>query len=166
MCHSRPIFLYFRLFNSVDIKRMFNVNFWQWLDSNCGSLVLEATTLPTEPQPLPIQIVLFVSTKENIYKNKVRCYLELNCRTCCYCISVAFSGSRRCRKFSRDLSSLSARTKTTSPSSIRTIRRPGGAEAAVAVGEAEGAGLSQPAQVQSKTSSFNTFPGFQSCWFS
>ena len=60
-------------------------------------------------------------SRASIYKNKVRCYLELNCRTCCYCISVAFSGSRRCRKFSRDLSSLSARTKTTSPSSIRTI---------------------------------------------
>ena len=27
----------------------------RWLDSNCGSLVSEATALPTEPQPLPLQ---------------------------------------------------------------------------------------------------------------
>ena len=32
---------------------MFNINFCQWLDSNCGPLELEATALPTEPQPLP-----------------------------------------------------------------------------------------------------------------
>ena len=31
---------------------MFN-KFCQWLDSNRGPLVLEATALPTEPQPLP-----------------------------------------------------------------------------------------------------------------
>ena len=30
-----------------------NINFCQWLDSNHGPLVLEATALPTEPQPLP-----------------------------------------------------------------------------------------------------------------
>ena len=29
------------------------INFCQWLDSNRGPLVLEATALPTEPQPLP-----------------------------------------------------------------------------------------------------------------
>ena len=31
---------------------MFNIIF-KWLDLNCGTLVSEATTLPTEPQPLP-----------------------------------------------------------------------------------------------------------------
>ena len=50
MGHSRPLFLYFRLFN-------FNVQFVDkvcrcW-DSNHGSLVSEATALPTEPPPLP-----------------------------------------------------------------------------------------------------------------
>ena len=54
----RPLFLYFRLFNTqltVNNKQMFNINinFCRWLDSNRGPLASEATTLPTEPQPLP-----------------------------------------------------------------------------------------------------------------
>ena len=52
MGHSQPLFLYFRLFNTVDSK-MFNINFSQCRDSNCRPLDLEATALPTEPQPLP-----------------------------------------------------------------------------------------------------------------
>ena len=46
MCHSRPLFRYFRLLNTVVGKQMFKINF-------CRPLVSEATTLPTEPQPLP-----------------------------------------------------------------------------------------------------------------
>ena len=38
---------------STQFTEMFNINFCQWLDSKCGSLDLEATALPTEPQPLP-----------------------------------------------------------------------------------------------------------------
>ena len=38
-------FIYFRLFNTI-----FEYN----MDSNRGPLVLEATTLPIEQQPLPI----------------------------------------------------------------------------------------------------------------
>ena len=49
---SRPLFLYFLLFNTVDSK-MFNLNFCWWRNSNRRPLELEATTLPTEPQPLP-----------------------------------------------------------------------------------------------------------------
>ena len=30
----------------------------QWLDSNCGPLVLEATVLPTESQPLPANLIV------------------------------------------------------------------------------------------------------------
>ena len=41
--------LYFRLFNTVD--RKYN---YRCPDSNHGSLVLEATALLTEPQPLPL----------------------------------------------------------------------------------------------------------------
>ena len=33
--------------------------FRRWLDSNRGPLVLEATALPTEPQPLPLTQILF-----------------------------------------------------------------------------------------------------------
>ena len=37
---------------------MINIKYSQWLDSNHGPLELEATTLPTESQPLPhIQIL-------------------------------------------------------------------------------------------------------------
>ena len=54
MAHSLPFFLYFRLFNTVESKQMFN-KFCQWLVSNLRPLVFEATALPTEPQPLPNQ---------------------------------------------------------------------------------------------------------------
>ena len=36
---------------------MFNINFCWWLVSNRGTLDLEATALPTEPQPLPLGIL-------------------------------------------------------------------------------------------------------------
>ena len=50
---SFSLFLSFQ--HTVDSKQMFNIyiNFCQLLDSNRGPLVLEATALPTEPQPLP-----------------------------------------------------------------------------------------------------------------
>ena len=39
---------------SIQFKVQLIVNgIFRWLDSNRGSLVLEATALPTEPQPLP-----------------------------------------------------------------------------------------------------------------
>ena len=44
--HSRPFFLYFRLFITVQYK------FLLMTDSNLGPLELEATALPTEQQPL------------------------------------------------------------------------------------------------------------------
>ena len=47
-------FSYYCLFNTVDIILMFNIKVCMWLDSNCGPLLLEATALPTEPQPLPM----------------------------------------------------------------------------------------------------------------
>ena len=45
--HSRPLFLLFLFFNTIQLT----VN--KCLDSNRGPLVLEATALPIEPQPLP-----------------------------------------------------------------------------------------------------------------
>ena len=53
MGHSQPLFLYFHLFNTQLTLNKCSINFWRRLDSNRGPLVLEATTLPTEPQPLP-----------------------------------------------------------------------------------------------------------------
>ena len=49
MGHYRPLFLYFHLFDTVDSKQMFDINFCPWLDSNRGPLVSEATSLQTEP---------------------------------------------------------------------------------------------------------------------
>ena len=45
----------FSLFSSFQYswQLMFDISFCRWLDSNCRPLELEATALPTEPQPLP-----------------------------------------------------------------------------------------------------------------
>ena len=43
--------LFFYVFSTLSSK-YFHYKFCRWLDLNCGSLVLEATALPTEPQPL------------------------------------------------------------------------------------------------------------------
>ena len=47
--HSRPLFLYFRLFSTVDSK----CNFLAKTGFEPRTSGYEATTLPTEPQPLP-----------------------------------------------------------------------------------------------------------------
>ena len=50
-----PFMVSFSLFLSFQYswQLMFNINFWQWMDSNRRPLELEATALPSEPQPLP-----------------------------------------------------------------------------------------------------------------
>ena len=45
-------FLYFFLFDTDSIQLIVNIFGWWW-DLNFGSLVLQLTTLPTEPQPPP-----------------------------------------------------------------------------------------------------------------
>ena len=47
--HLQSLFLYFRLFNTVDIT----YKFCRWVDLNHGPLVPEGTALPYVPQPLP-----------------------------------------------------------------------------------------------------------------
>ena len=42
---------------------MLIIKFRRWLDSNHGPLVLEATSLPTDPQPLPLPLSLFKTEK-------------------------------------------------------------------------------------------------------
>ena len=56
MDHSRPLFLYFRLFEyTVDSIQMFDINkFLPLTGFEPRTLVSEATALPTEPQPLPM----------------------------------------------------------------------------------------------------------------
>ena len=55
-----PALFFFIFVFSIHSWQFTNVQyvnfFCQWLDSNQGPLVSEATALPTEPQPLPIQI--------------------------------------------------------------------------------------------------------------
>ena len=46
-------FIYFRLFNAVDSRQTFNINFANDWIFNHRPLVLEVTSLPTEPQPMP-----------------------------------------------------------------------------------------------------------------
>ena len=52
MGHRGLFFFYFSKFYKQLTVIMFNKS-WRWLDSNSGSLVSEATTLPTAPLPLP-----------------------------------------------------------------------------------------------------------------
>ena len=65
MGHSRPLFVF--LFSLQSTVNSVQYKFCRWLDSNCGPLVLEATALPTEPQPLPLKVFLsplkFINSK-------------------------------------------------------------------------------------------------------
>ena len=51
------LFLLFSSFQHLTVN-IINVKSCQWLDSNLGSLVSEATALPTEPQSLPVMLSL------------------------------------------------------------------------------------------------------------
>ena len=57
MGNPRPLFLYFRLFNTqLTVNKCsiyIYIIFCRWLDSNRGPLVSEATALPTEPHHCP-----------------------------------------------------------------------------------------------------------------
>ena len=63
--HSRPLFLYFRFFNALYSKYVY-LKFCRWLDSNRGLMVLEVTTLPTEPMPKQIVVWLTRNTDKEI----------------------------------------------------------------------------------------------------
>ena len=68
MAHSRPFFFIFvRLFYKQLTGNIGSKKSCRWLDSNCGPLVSEATTLPTEPQPLPKcpNVLTMVATSSN-----------------------------------------------------------------------------------------------------
>ena len=59
---NRPLPVSFPFILVVSIQLMVN-KIYRWLDSNCGSLVTEATTLPAEPQPLALLLVDHVLIK-------------------------------------------------------------------------------------------------------
>ena len=48
--------LFFSLFSSFQYSWQSDIKVCLWLDSNRGPLASEATALPTEPQPLPLNI--------------------------------------------------------------------------------------------------------------
>ena len=50
---SRPLFIHFRLFNTVD-----SINFANDCIRTADLMESEATALPTEPQPLPLTVLL------------------------------------------------------------------------------------------------------------
>ena len=62
MGHSGLFFFYFRLFNTIQltVDNKCSIKFCRCLESNRGPLIPEATALPTEPQPLPKKLLLFV----------------------------------------------------------------------------------------------------------
>ena len=61
MRYSRPIFSLFSSFQCVQLTESIQKICW-WLDSNRRSPVLEASALPTEPQPLPPLKIISVSS--------------------------------------------------------------------------------------------------------
>ena len=60
---------YFRLFNTIQltVNNKCSIKICRCLDSNRGRLVLEATALPTEPQPLPTLDKLLFLCRGNPY---------------------------------------------------------------------------------------------------
>ena len=79
MDESRPLFSLFssfqHRFNSVDSTYILRC-----LDSNLGSLVLEATALPTEPQPPP---------KVRSFKMKIGSKKSIEAKQVCYLFSIS-----------------------------------------------------------------------------
>ena len=65
--HSRPLFLYFCLFYST-IGRYWWIKICWLRVLNLGSLVSEATALPTEPPPLPIMMTSLHTLLTKIYR--------------------------------------------------------------------------------------------------
>ena len=62
--HSRPLFLYFRLFYCL-------IKFRRCLDLNRRSLVSEVNALPAEPQPLPLERVNICNLMlKNLFDNE------------------------------------------------------------------------------------------------
>ena len=62
-----PSFSLFSFFQ-YSWQKMFNINFFRWLGSNRRPLELEATALPTEPQPLPklrVDLARHISSNKN-----------------------------------------------------------------------------------------------------
>ena len=66
---------YFRLFNTIQLTiNKCSMKICRCLDSNRGPLVLEATALPTEPQPLPKRRKCWESFfSVDIWHSLVRC---------------------------------------------------------------------------------------------
>ena len=90
---SGLFFFYFRLFNTIQltVDNKCSIKFCRCLESNRGPLIPEATALPTEPQPLPKKLLLFVWGSNNNTGQCKQCFYasisttlkEYN-TSCCY----------------------------------------------------------------------------------
>ena len=85
-------FFYFGLFNTIQLTvNKCSIEIFRCLDSNRGLLVLEATTLPTEPKPLQIEDQLYLGlTFHKIFVNKSNILFhdnQSNSRTPCRTLS-------------------------------------------------------------------------------
>ena len=101
--HFRPLFLYFRLFNiQLAVNKcsiyIYNIIFCRWLCSNCGPLVSEASTLPTEPQPQsPSVFIVFYSKVQIICTlHRIAQNLLQRQKPCNSLITLGFSSRSLC----------------------------------------------------------------------
>ena len=65
MGHSRPLFIYFRLFNTVDNKQMFN-KILPMTGVEPRTSGIKSTALPNKPQPLPYLLCILTSFVSSI----------------------------------------------------------------------------------------------------
>ena len=100
MGHSRPLFLCFCLFNTqlTVNKCSIYINFCRRLDSNRGTLVLEATTLPTEPHN-HCPIFLFLPATRSTKRSSSRSTTTTDSRRPIKLVTVNRAGSAICRQF-------------------------------------------------------------------
>ena len=96
MGHWKPLFIYFRLFNTADNKQtIVQYKFCRWLESNRRPLISKATALPTEPQPLPLLCFNFLNkirsksavnwnSKFYLYPRPERARIEFSRRMCLF----------------------------------------------------------------------------------
>ena len=106
-------FSFIFVFSQLTVK-IFNIKFCWWLDLNHRPLVLEATALSTEPQPLPKVVAIFFNISWPILalKSKILKLADLHFRpssSSCFC-GINFRWSEKvlnfCRKIPNSLNKL------------------------------------------------------------
>ena len=103
MGHSRPFLFIFVFSIQLVVNEYTNVQykFYQWLDSNYGPLVSEATTLPTEPPPLPTYGLLWFFLHGLCFKAHLHWHLclAITSDSCMYYMTATWSEISKNIKF-------------------------------------------------------------------